>query len=444
MRSTTTIGRELEEGRNKLAQWLKENPTDETFTKAKAEELTKRNDELNALHDEFKASEAVEKIAAQNDAQLKELGERRPVVLPGDGRQIQTITDQPPKSLGRMVAESVGYKRYLETKQPQNFEIETKALEGERGAYTTGTGYGYFLGGLWAPQMLRSGVVVPFAMPQPKVVDLMPASPTTQAGIKYMEETTMGGSTTTGLFSFTTPFAGPSSATVVATATQGEIEAGTFPTAGLKLTERNAPVMKVGAIMSITDEQLDDVDGLAAYVDQRLMAQIRLRMDFELINGTGAIVTEDHLQGVYGLSGIQTQAFSNNNWETIFKGMQLVRGSAGYGYAEPSAVILHPTNWQTIRLASAAVGYLFGPPSDGGVERVWGIPVVQTTNIVVATGVLGDFANYSMLYYRTGINVEIGYVSGDFVTGRKSIRAAVRVAPVWYRPKAFCTLTALT
>ena len=49
----------------------------------------------------------------------------------------------------------------------------------------------------------------------------------------------------------------------------------------------------------------------------------------------------------------------------------------------------------------------------------------------------------SQLFIRRGLEVQIGYDSGDFLLGRQSVRAGLRAALVVYRGAAFCTVTGI-
>jgi HK97 family phage major capsid protein len=114
------------------------------------------------------------------------------------------------------------------------------------------------------------------------------------------------------------------------------------------------------------------------------------------------------------------------------------------GRAFPNAVIMHPTNWQSVRLLRTADGiYIWGSPAEAGPDRIWGIQVVQSDADSAGTAYVGDYANFCALYERKGLEVAIGYVNNDFLQGRRTIRAGLRVAFAIYRAAAFCSVTGL-
>jgi HK97 family phage major capsid protein len=106
---------------------------------------------------------------------------------------------------------------------------------------------------------------------------------------------------------------------------------------------------------------------------------------------------------------------------------------------------MHPNDWQDLRLLRTADGlYIWGNPSQPGMETIFGLPVVQTTFETQDTAVLGDFAGFSELALRRGIEFQVTNAhSTFFVEGKQMIRADMRGALLWYRPKAFCTVTGI-
>ncbi len=167
---------------------------------------------------------------------------------------------------------------------------------------------------------------------------------------------------------------------------------------------------------------------------------LRQRLDTQILVGNG---TAPNLRGILNVVGIQTQAKGSDPApDAIYKAMTLIRVG---GRAIPGPVVMHPTNWQDIRLLRTADGiYIWGSPSEAGPERIWGNQVVLADGLTLGTAVLGDWANFSELDEKRGIEVKITDSHGTFfIEGKQAIRADMREAFVVYRPAAFATVTGL-
>lgn len=268
----------------------------------------------------------------------------------------------------------------------------------------------------WTPESTRSGRVVLSAQRPVQVTDLLPSIPWGQAAYKYMEETTFTNNAVE------------------------KAEGATYGEAALELTERSVTIEKIPVWMPVTDEQLEDEPGAAAYVDARLPFMIQQRLDGQLLMGDG---NTPNIMGVNNVVGIQTQAKGADPVpDAIYKGLTKVRVT---GRAIPNAVVIHPNDWQDVRLLRTTDGvYIWGNPSEAGPERIWGVQAVQADAQTENTAVVGDFANYALLVVRRGIVVKVTDSHSDFfINGKQAIRADMRAAAVWLRPAAFCTVTGI-
>lgn len=366
-------------------------------TKAKVDEIRKLNTEIDEIAVEVEGYLAV-KAAAEKAAKVPE--QREDGAEPGaKGTKDAGGT----KSFGELFTESKAYKARQGSNGPEaHLEIDTKAL------FETSAG--------WAPEVTRTGRVVDFATRPIQVIDLIPGNTTNQTSIAYMEETT-----------FTN-------------AAAETAEGGAYQEATLALTEKTSPVRKIAVYLGVTDEQLEDEAQARGYVNNRLPFMLRQRLDSQILVGAGTGVL---LRGFLNVVGIQTQAKGTDPVpDAVYKAMTKVRVT---GRALPGAVIMHPNDWQDIRLLRTADGiYIWGSPSEAGPERLWGLPVAQADAITENTALVGDYANFTELATRRGVDVQISNSHADFfINGKQAIRADVRVALTVYRPAALCTVTGI-
>ena len=268
----------------------------------------------------------------------------------------------------------------------------------------------------WAPESLRTGQVVDAVTRPIQVMDIMPTGNTGFAQVVYMLETTR------------------------THAAAEKAEGAAYAESTFVLTETSVTVRKITDSVPVTDEQLEDVTFAESYLNGRLLFGIQQRLDTAVVSGTGVAPI---IEGILNVSGIQTQAKGADPVpDAIFKAMTKVRVT---GRALPTHVLLHPNDWQQIRLLRTADGiYIWGSPSEAGSERIWGLPVVQAEATTEGTGIVGSFmAAWIMLVERRGITVEMGFDDGDFVEGKHTIRASGRWALPVFRPPAFATVTGI-
>lgn len=382
-------------------------------TFAKVERVNAMNAELEAVYTEVKALEDADAAASR----AKEIGEYLSAKA-GTVPMPTGTTEAEMKSLGEMFVESDAFKKFRRGMHSGPVaDIDVTASFGN-GGVSVGQGIKTLMSTSagWAPQAIRSGRLVESAQRPVQVLDLIPSAPTDQNAYVYMEETT-----------FTNNAAEVS-------------EGNTYGEAALAMTERSDSVRKVAVWLPITDEQLEDVAGVQAYVNNRLTFMLEQRLDRQVLVGDG---TAPNLSGILDRSGLQTQAKGADPVpDAIYKAMTKIRVT---GRANPGAVILHSNDWQEIRLLRTLDGvYIWGNPSEAGPASIWGLPVINSEALTEGTGLVGDFANFCGLHIKRNIQLQISNSHDDyFINGKQAVRADMRAAFAVYRPAAFCEVTGI-
>ena len=377
-------------------------------TAEKATEIKRRNDELTAIGKEVEVFQA-----RDNQAQLeKYLSEPQGVTFPGRKSAPKDENPFTDKTLGDIFIESDAYKMFnrgagagpaveIDLKGSRNGGVDMKAL-----LDTTG----------YAVESVRTGGIRPSALRRPTVGDLFATGTTRAAAIKFMEETT--------------------TTNAVATVAEGAAK----PESTLAFTERTAPVRKIAGVLPVTDELIEDEPAMRSYIEQRLRLFLALTEENQLLNGTGVA---PQITGVTVATGVQTQAKGTDPTpDAFYKAMTLIRTNA---FLEPSAVVVHPLDWQDIALLRTADGiYIWGAPYNSGPERLWGLSVTITTAATQNTGVVGAFDTAAQIFRRNEVSFAISSEHASFFTENKlMLRVEERLALAIYRPSGFCTVTGI-
>lgn len=360
-----------------------------------------QNKELEDLHADVEAKKTFAAVADEAFAD--------PMALESiDG----PVTAQQVRSFGDVFAESAAYQNRTGSIGPQS----TLQLDVRNTLFQRTAGH--------APESTRTGYVDLSPQRPLAVLDLIPTMTTSQSSEKFMRETTF---TPTNIVE--------------------KAESATFGEAALALTEVVLPVEKIPAWLPVTDEQLEDVDGIREYIDGRLTYMVRRRLDGQIVAGDGST---PNLEGTENVTGIQTQALGADTtadaaFKLFTKIMDDADGATAGGDAEPSAFIIRAAKWQAVQLERTTDGiYIWGSPSEANRPVLWGVPGVLSNAVTATKLVAGDYAQHSYLKVKRDVDVQISNSHSDFfINGKQAIRADVRVVMVHLRPSAFGEVTGL-
>jgi HK97 family phage major capsid protein len=370
--------------------------------------------------------EQVEQVRSWN-VELNDIGAKREKAIEVEGIESKT------REIGTELAKPVGRPSFggteLAKADTRGFgDVVCAALFNKEGKYKGKTeaevpGYGFAefkttmtTSGAFPPEARRSGRLDLSLQAPIMLTDMLPTIPVSMGTYTYMRETT-----------FTN-------------AAAGIAEAATYPESALAYTPVTATVTKIGTFIPVTEEQISDVDGMRALIDNRLTLMVKLEIEDEILNSTG---TSNELNGFYN-QVTQTYALAGDDlvFDAILKGMNKVRT---IGMANPDMVVLHPNDFIDIRLARTGDGiYIMGNPDQVGLDRLFGVRTVQSLKATENTALVGDFSTHSALLTRWGLEVMSSNSDGtDFVKDIIKVKARVRLGLAIFRILAFCEVTGI-
>jgi HK97 family phage major capsid protein len=264
----------------------------------------------------------------------------------------------------------------------------------------------------------QSGIL-PLPQRELTIADLMAPGTTTSNAVGYMKETT---ATNAG-------------ATVA--------EGATKPESTLIFDAVTDPVRKIATWIPVTEEMLEDVPSLQAYLDTRLRLFIQLVEDDQLLNGDG---TAPNISGILDRPGIAAPIArtTETNPDVILKQISAIEQATKLPV---DGVVMHPTNWDSILLLKDADGNYIaggGPFAMPQRKTLWGRKVAVTPAVTLGTAVVGAWKTASQFFRKGGIRVESSNAHSDFfVKDLVAVRAEERGALAVYRENAFGKVTNL-
>jgi HK97 family phage major capsid protein len=368
---------------------------------AKAAAIKSLNDEMTDLGKQIDEITGLDEIKSLVD----QLGEvKTPPAFAARGKAVAL------KSSGERFVESDAYKTRASQSitAPVDMGLEGLSALGIKGLKVTVTRTSGIVP--WEEQ--SSDYVPAFTRPL-TILDIISSSPTQAEVIIYRQQNAF-----------------VNSAAAVA-------EGGTKPEGGFGTSRVTENVRKIAVWVAVTDEELSDVPGVRALIDDDLTKQVRQELEDEVLAGSG----DPELNGLIGRAGVQTQAKGGDPTpDAIYKAMTKVLTTTG---KRSNAVALHPNDWQDVKLLRTSDGiYIWGSPADGGPDRIWGVPVVQSLGLTENTGLVGDFTQ-AKLRMREELNIRVGFVNTQFIMNEQTILAEVRAALMVRMPAAFCKVTGI-
>jgi len=333
-----------------------------------------------------------------------------------------SITGANAKSLGQLLTESPVFEAIVKGGNVGGTQFSTGGIEMK--ATLTSTAAGGITGSGLAQPTVLPGILSLLFQPL-TVADLMPSGVASSALVRYLKET------------------------VATNAAAAVAEGAAKPESTLNFAAVDEPVRKIATWLKVTDEMFEDVPALRSYIDARLLLFVRIQEEAQLLTGSGVAPNITGFLNRAGLTAAEPLG-ANTAPDAIYRELTKVRVAS---FLDPTGIVIHPTNWQTVRLSKDANNqYYGGGPftaaygNAGGQapDMLWGKVVVSTTAMTLGTALVGAFATAAQVFRRGGLVVEATNSNeDDFKTNLVMIRAEERLALAVYRPAAFGTVTGL-
>jgi HK97 family phage major capsid protein len=277
----------------------------------------------------------------------------------------------------------------------------------------------------------QTGIVEMLGRKELKIRDLISVRRTGSDTVEYVEQTSH--TNAAAVVAEATSSAAPQAP---AGTTQADLvrdpNGGYKPEGSWAFVRRSAVVKTIAEWVPATKRALADVAQLEGLIDDELRADVAEAEEGQILAGDG---TGENFTGIRNWSGIQTQTFSTDIFETIRKAITKVRY---VGRANPTGVVISPATAEIIDLAKDLNGaYRYGGPQAIGVRTVWGVPTVVSETQADTDVIVGDFSK-AVFWDREQTTVTMSDSHADFfVRNMVAILGEERGAFAVTRPKAF-------
>jgi HK97 family phage major capsid protein len=333
--------------------------------------------------------------------------------------------DRLAKSIGEQFVESGGFKKVQGTDRGQTFTSGAVEIDTKGTLLSTAGGGGAPLANL-VPQVVPG--VVDKLFQRLTVADLILSGQTDSPTLRYAVEGT------------------------ATNAAAGVAEGGAKPESTLGLTSTDETVKKIATTLVVSDEMLEDAAQVQSYINGRLSLFVQIEEERQLLRGAGTNELVGIMAAARGINVYAGGTAAGNKAVQLFKAMNGQRGSA---LLEPDWIVINPTDWEAIRLATDDNGQYFGggpfqgPYSgtgrnfaasnivSGADEFLWNKPVVVTSALGSGTALVGT-RSAAQVFRRSGLTVEATNSHSTYFTSNLvAIRAEQRLGLAVYRPAAF-------
>jgi HK97 family phage major capsid protein len=202
-----------------------------------------------------------------------------------------------------------------------------------------------------------------------------------------------------------------------------------------------APVEKIAHWLRAADELLADLPSFRDLISNELIGGLINAENAQLLNGTGI---SPNLRGILNTVGIQTVGSLGTDLDAVMAAANQIRVNA---FVQPDTVVINPNDWSSSGFAKDSTGrYMLDSPHDQVVPKLWGMNVVQSTQMTENTLLVGCFREGVRAFVRQPPTVEVhpyGGGTAEFTANQTLIRCEERLSITVPRPLCFCTVTAV-
>lgn len=207
------------------------------------------------------------------------------------------------------------------------------------------------------------------------------------------------------------------------------------PYSDLTFDMANAPVRTIAHLFKISKQMLDDGPAMISMIDVRGTYGLKLKEEQQLLRGDGTG------QNILGLIPQATQfapAFVPQDSTRIDR-LRLAILQVRKAEYRASGIVLNPDDLAQLELTKDADGrYIYVNVVEGGENRLWKLPVIDSTVMNSGEFLVGAFNIAGQVFDRQQAVLEVSTENADdFEKNMATARIEERLALAVYRPESF-------
>lgn len=212
-------------------------------------------------------------------------------------------------------------------------------------------------------------------------------------------------------------------------------EGGSKPQSDLSFELKTTTVKTIAHWFRASKQVLADIPLLQSYINGRAIYGLKYVEEGQILAGDG---TGQNLLGLIPQATAFNDALRKTGdtpIDTLRRAILQVR-IAEY---RATGIVLNPNDWADLELQKDTTGqYIWVNVQDGGVQRMWRLPVIDTNAMPAGEFLVGAMDMGAQIFDREDAGVEVSTEDADnFTKNMVTIRAEERLALAVYRPESF-------
>lgn len=212
------------------------------------------------------------------------------------------------------------------------------------------------------------------------------------------------------------------------------------PEAEIEFILRQETVRTIPHWLPASRQILDDLPGLRAMIDNRLLYGLSRAEEVQILYGPGS---GNSLQGILTHPRRQVRSWSAGaSGDTRIDAFRRAITDSQVADYNPSGAVMNPVDWQEVELTKGDdKHYIWVSVPEGGTNRLWKVPVVVTNAARQGDCVVGGFEQGSQLRDRQEAEIRFSEHHAEYFTSNMvAILAEERILVTWIRPESFVHL----